>query len=532
MRIKTPWETDTNLKPSRRQFLRWGRDFSALLALSTLPAFAVAAATQLTRLRSYPFTLGVASGDPTPDSVILWTRLDRAALPDSVNQRDGGTMIEVAYEVATTDSFDRIVRSGSVVAAPELGYSAHAEIRGLEADQEYFYRWVVAGEFSPVGRSKTAPLANVNVDEVRFAIASCQQYEHGFYTAYQHMAQEDLDLIVHLGDYIYESSWGSNLVRAHEGPEIITLEDYRARYTTYRSDTDLQAAHARAPWVVTWDDHEVDNNYAASIAEDEQTPEQLLRRRAAGYQAFYEFMPIRLPVGRQGPDMPIHRRLRFGNLMEMSVLDTRQYRDDQACGDGRQLSCSEHQNPNRSLLGAAQKNWLFNSLATTDATWNVLAQQIMMASLRSRDEDNEQLWSMDIWDGYPFERQQLLDFMAERSTPNPVVLTGDIHSNWAADLKQDFDDENSATIGSEFVGTSITSGGDGRDSSDYGNSLMANNPHVKFYNGQRGYLRATLTPQQWRTDYKILDRVTVAGEPLRTRASYVVEAGRPGVQEA
>ena len=243
-------------------------------------------------------------------------------------------------------------------------------------------------------------------------------------------------------------------------------------------------------------------------------------------------MPVRLPVGRQGPDMPIHRRLRFGKLLEMSVLDTRQYRSDQACGDGRKPSCAEHQDPSRTLLGQAQKQWLLDSLGSADARWNVLAQQIMMAGLRSVGENGEQLWPMDIWDGYPVERQELLQALADAGTPNPVVITGDIHSHWAAELKLDFDDPASRVVGTEFVGSSISSGGDGQDSSDYGAALLANNPHVKLYNSQRGYVANTITPAQWRADFKVLPRVTVPGEPISIRRSYVVEDGDPRLQEA
>lgn len=514
---------------SRRQLLRIGSQLGAALSMGALPALAHSAARSLSNLPGDPFTLGVASGDPTSDSVVLWTRLAREVLAAIGAYED---VLEVRWEVAEDENFSRIVRTGTIASTPLLGHSAHAEVRGLNPATRYYYRWHIGNVTSPTGRTKTAAAADDNNSRFEFAFASCQQYEHGFYTAYQHMAEEDLDLIVHLGDYIYERSWGQNLVRAHEGPEILNLDDYRARYTTYRSDTDLLAAHASAPWVVTWDDHEVDNNYAAEIAEDDQTPEQLLVRRAAAYQAFYEFMPIRLPVGRQGPNMPIHRRLRFGKLMEMSVLDTRQYRSDQACGDGRKQSCAEHQDSSRTLLGAAQKDWLYNSLATADATWNVLAQQIMMASLRSRDENGNELWPMDIWDGYPYERQELLQYMDEVGTPNPVVLTGDIHSNWAADLKLDFDNLNSKTVGSEFVGTSITSGGDGQDMTDYGADLLSNNPHVKFYNAQRGYVKATLTPETWLSEYKVVDKVTEAGAPISVRKRFAVEAGRPGVQEA
>jgi alkaline phosphatase D len=516
-----------NRQFTRRQFLQEGARLSAIIAMSSLSGFVFGASRNLNRVAAYPFYLGVASGDPTPDSVILWTRISKEALAGTGAENDP---IQVGYEISESPSFSRLVRSGNVVAPAELGHSAHAEIRGLQSGREYFYRWILAGEMSPVGRTKTAARADEAIRNFQFAFASCQQYEHGYYTAYQHMAEEDLDLIVHLGDYIYESSWGDNLVRHHEGPEIISLDDYRRRYETYKSDEHLMSAHAAAPWVVTWDDHEVDNNYAAGIAEDEQTPEQLLRRRAAAYQAYFEFMPIRLPVGRQGPDMPIHRRLRFGNLLDMNVLDTRQYRSDQACGDGRKLSCDAHRDASRTLLGKSQRDWLFNGLETADATWNVLAQQVMMAGLRSPGDGSGELWPMDIWDGYPYERKALLDHLLQSGTPNPVVLTGDIHANWVADLKVDFDNPQSKTVGTEFVGTSITSGGDGADMTDYGRTLLANNPHVKFYNAQRGYVKSSLTPSSWTADYKVVESITEPDAAIKTRVSYVIEAGEPGAQ--
>ncbi len=522
-------ERKYNRSISRRHLLQIGTQLATALSLGAVPGISHSDSRSLSSLPADPFALGVASGDPTSDSVVLWTRLAHDVLREAGSQND---VLDVRWELASDADFNRIVRTGSIAATPDLGHSVHAEVRGLHANSDYFFRWHIGNATSPIGRTRTAAHADADIQSFQFAFASCQQYEYGFYTAYRHMAEERLDLIVHLGDYIYERSWGENLVRAHEGSEILTLNDYRARYNTYKSDPDLQAAHSSAPWVVTWDDHEVDNNYAAESAEDDQTPEQLLMRRAAAYQAFYEFMPIRLPVGRQGPNMPIHRRLRFGKLMEMNVLDTRQYRSDQACGDGRRQSCAAHRDTGRTLLGNAQKDWLYNSLATTDATWNVLAQQIMMAGLRSRDENGNELWPMDIWDGYPHEREELLHFMDEAGTPNPVVLTGDIHSNWAADLKLDFDDQASKTVGSEFVGTSITSGGDGSDMTEYGAGLLSNNPHVKFYNAQRGYVKATLTPEQWLSEYKVLNKVTEVGAPIDTRKRFIVEAGQPGVQDA
>jgi alkaline phosphatase D len=274
--------------------------------------------------------------------VILWTCLDWRVLGSAAIS---GELIPVGYEISDSESFSNIVRVGRAIAAPELGYSVYADVRGLLPGRDHFYRWQVAGATSQVGRTRTAAMDSSQLDQFRFAFSSCQQFEQGYCTAYRHIAEENLDLIAHLGDYIYESSWGQNLVRAHEGPEIIPLDDYRARYQTYKADPDLQAAHASAPWIVTWDDHELDDSYAAVVPEDDQSPQQFLRRGAAACQAWYEFMPVRLPVGRQGPDMPIHRQFRFGKLMEMNVLDTRQYRSDQACGDGRKVSCAEHQDP-------------------------------------------------------------------------------------------------------------------------------------------------------------------------------------------
>lgn len=516
---------------SRRRLLRLGARLGGALALGALPFAAHGGARRLGRLAENPFRLGVASGDPTPGSVVLWTRLDRDALARAGAERDA---VEAVFEVAADANFSRIARRGAVAASPELGHSAHADVRGLEPDTVYHYRWLVGGAASPVGRTRTAPAAHARNDAFRFAFASCQHYEHGYYTAYRHMAREELDLIVHLGDYIYEYGPGGRAVagRVHEGPEVVTLDDYRARYATYRGDPDLQAAHAAAPWVATWDDHEVDNNYAADIAEDGQTPERLLARRAAAYQAFYEFMPVRLPAGRRGPDMPIHRPFRFGRLLEMHVLDTRQYRSDQACGDGRSPDCDGLRDPGRTLLGQAQKRWLFRRLAAADAAWNVLAQQVMMAGLRSVGGNGETLRPMDAWDGYPHERRELLELWDRAGTPNPVVITGDAHSNWASDLKLDFDDESSKTVGAEFVGTSISSGGDGQDAGGYGAPFLPHNPHVKFHNAQRGYVTVTVTPELWRGDFKVLPRVTTPGAPIGVRRSCVVEAGRPGVRTA
>ena len=513
---------------NRRTFLRQGMHVTTLLAASTLSASALGA-TRLARVTANPFYLGVASGDPRPDSVVIWTRLARETLGNALSRNEP---VAVDYEIAETANFSTIYRKGSAAALPELGYSVHLDLQGLNPGKEYYYRWMLGGEVSNVGRTKTAPALDATTESFRFGFASCQQYEHGYFTALDHMAKERFDLIVHLGDYIYEETWGANNVRHHNAPEIYTLDDYRARYELYKQDLDLQAAHASAPWAVTWDDHEVDDNYANAIAVDEQTPKQLLIRRAAAYQAFYEFMPIRLPSGRQGASMQIYRPLQFGTLMDMTILDTRQYRNDQACGDGMKPSCDQHREPNRTLLGEAQKDWLFKRLRTSGSTWNVMAQQVMMGRLLRRNEQEEEMFLMDIWDGYPDERDELLARLKSAQTPNPIVLTGDIHSNWVNNILSDFSNESSEVIATEFVGTSITSGGDGSDASNTAAQTLSDNSHVKFYNRQRGYVSCYLSKDLWQSDYKILDKVSEPGHPIRTRASFVVEAGNPGALEA
>ncbi len=488
------------------------------------------------RFSDYPFTLGVASGEPLPDGVVLWTRL----APDPLN---GGGMpdkkVPVQWQVATDEVFNNVVLEGSTFARPELAHSVHVEVGGLNPASEYFYRFRAGPELSQVGRTKTAPAAGASLAEMTFAIVSCQQYEHGYFTAYRRMAeQEQLDLVVHLGDYIYE--YGPNEyvapggnVRAHSGPEIVTLSDYRNRHAQYRTDEDLQAAHEAFPWAVTWDDHEVENNYADEVPEARNltpTTEAFLRRRAAAYQAYYEHMPLRRSSVPTGPDMLLYRRLTYGNLAEFNVLDTRQYRDDQAANDGTDPPNPESLDPNRTLTGNEQEQWLLNGLAASGATWNVLAQQVFFAQ-RDFNTDDTQRFSMDAWDGYVGSRNRISNFIQERGSLNPVVLTGDVHNNWACDLKANYDDPASATFGSEFVGTSITSGGDGADTNPNQENVVAENPHIKFFNGQRGYVRCTLTPEQWRADYRVLPFVKQPGAPVYTRASFAIEAGNPGLQQ-
>jgi alkaline phosphatase D len=504
---------------NRRDFIKVSRDAAVLVGLGALPA----AGQQPVRFRSNPFALGVASGDPSAAGVVLWTRLDREALNAA---GASSARIGVRWEVAEDDSFRRVVRRGSSIAGPELGHSVHVEVERLRPGRDYWYRFTAGGEASATGRTRTAPAAGASPEQFRFAFVSCQNYEQGYYTAYHRLASEDLDAIVHLGDYIYEARTDGVQVRQHEAGEVFSLEEYRARYVHYRSDHNLQAAHALFPWIVTMDDHEVVNNYAGSSPSGGQSAEQLLLRRAAAYQAFYEFMPVRISSMPRGPDMNVFRRLGFGDLVAFHVLDTRQYRAGQACGGGVRARCEGAVNRSQTMMGAAQEKWLMEGLTASNARWNVLANQVMMAQV----DNGGRTFSMDKWDGYVDARNRLLAFLAEARPSNPIAITGDVHASYASDLKTDFDDPSSPIIGSEFVGTSISSGGDGHDGT--GSEMRAINPHLKFFNARRGYVRATITPSRWVSDYRVIPYVSRPGAPVETRASFVVEHGRPGVQPA
>ncbi|KAF3886975.1 MULTISPECIES: alkaline phosphatase D family protein [Nostocales] len=508
-----------------------------ILGAGALTGFAIANQFQQrvlaqVKFSSYPFTLGVASGEPYPTSVILWTRL----APEPLN---GGGMpqvnVPIHWEVATDSNMRNIVAKGTEIAIPELAHSVRVEVNQLKPETWYWYRFTSGTEESPIGRTRTAPRRESNVSKLAFALANCQQYQTGYYTAYKYMAQEDLDLVVHVGDYIYEGAIAPNAIRNYTSTEIFTLEDYRNRHALYKTDENLQAAHAAFPWIVTWDDHEVENNYANDISEIDNEPDQdpavFLQRRAFAYQAYYEHMPLR-PFSRpSGPDMQLYRRLEFGKLATFHVLDTRQYRTDQPCGDGTKERCPEVFDSNATITGQRQENWLYRGLDRSQAQWNVIAQQVMVAQ-RDLTPGPGQTFSMDKWDGYYASQRRLMNFLEQRKPSNPIVLTGDVHNNWAIDLKADFDNPESATVGSEFVGTSITSGGDGADSNPTVEAYLPDNPHIKFFNNQRGYVRFTITPELWTSDYKVLSNVTTPFGTLSNRATFVVENGRPGIQSA
>lgn len=476
-----------------------------------------------------PFQLGVASGDPLPDGFVIWTRL----APEPV---EGGGMppevVEVTWEVAEDESFQTIVKKGKAFATPQLGHSVHVEVHGLKPHRWYWYRFHCGDASSRVGRARTTPGFQAAADQLRFAFASCQHYEHGHYTAYEHMVKEDLDLILHLGDYIYEYATSDRGVRKHNSHEIESLDDYRNRLALYRTDEHLQTAHALCPWLVVWDDHEFDNNCAGDVSEEAGVEtEKFLLRRANAYQAYYEMMPLRRRSLPRGPHMRLYRRIPYGRLANFQMLDTRQYRTDQPNGDGLKPLDESQADRTATALGEQQEQWLMRDLLSSHSNWNILGQQIMMAHV-DRIEGEEQKFSMDQWPGYSVSRNRLIEFLRDRKVPNPIVLTGDIHNHWANDLKVDFFDEKAPVVATEFVGTSISSGGNGNEGKEKEASLKAENPFVHFYNAQRGYVSCTVTPKEWRTDFQVVEYVDRPGAPLETKASFVVESNQPGAKPA
>jgi alkaline phosphatase D len=477
-----------------------------------------------------PFQLGIASGDPFARGVTLWTRLAPRPLdPDGGMTAD---RVAVRWEVAEDEKFARVVKHGTATATPELAYSVHVNVDGLEPDRWYFYRFMSGDAVTPVGRTRTTPGGNA-VTPLRFVFASCQNYEQGLYTAYQHMAAEDLDLVAHLGDYIYENAPRPNVVRSHVGPLLMTLADYRLRYGQTKMDEHLRAAHVGRPWIVTWDDHDVSQNYAGLIAADTTlTTDIMKRRRAAAYQAWWEHQPVRLPATRDWANLDITRRAQWGSVAQLTVMDTRQYRSDQACGDGTKVvPCGEWAGPSRTLMGDRQERWLLDGISSSKASWQVLANQVMMAPFDSQAGEGQRE-SMDQWSGYPVARDRLLGELAKRAPNRTVVITGDIHSAWVNELHSSFSTPDAPTIGAEFVGTSITSGGDGNDRNMAAGRLAADNPHVKWQNGRRGYVSCVVTPTEWHAEYRTLEFVSKPDAPLMTPTKWVVRNGVAGIERA
>jgi len=524
---------------SRRRFVQGA---AAASALGLLPAGRLAAQV---RFGSDPFQLGVASGDPAPDGFVLWTRL----LPEPHEPEQlGSVLFEVDWEVAEDASFSRIVKTGRQFALPHLAHSVHAEVTGLEPGREYFYRFRLGRYESPAGRALTCPALDATPTSLRFVTTSCAQLEQGFFSAYRYMADDRPDLIVELGDYIYEDGYGRRRVRLGHAKEAITLDDYRRRYAQYKLDPDLQAAHEACPWLVTWDDHEVDNDYAGLTGEHELCGGEAVRstfpaRRAAAYQAWYEHMPVRRSRLRPDGGVQVYGATDWGRLARFYLLDTRQYRSVQACARpatpatcdmeaGRKLlsigagggwraptyepACrQEMEDPSRTMLGAEQEAWLDEALGASRAEWNLLAQGTPFAPIYEGSPDALLLYT-DGWSAYPAAKQRMLDALARRKTRNPVVLTGDLHAFFVSDVL-DARDRLSAV---ELVTTSACN-----NNSDKSKVLHLN-PHIRYHEGTHsGYTRCELSASRLRADMVAIEDMRDPRTPRSVLASFEIDSG-------
>jgi alkaline phosphatase D len=491
------------------------------------------------RLAANPFALGVASGSPTHDSVVLWTRLMAAEGADAI----GVSPVTVRWELADDERFSRVVQRGQSQALAELAHSVHVEVAGLEPDRWYFYRFITGDAVSTTGRTRTFAAPGTPVQRLRLAYASCQRWEHGYFSAYRHMREESVDAVLFLGDYIYEYPTAANAVRTPTGGWVLTLEDYRRRYALHKSEADLQAMHAACPWLVTWDDHEVQNDYAGlNPGQSGPSVFNFGQRRAAAYQAFYEHMPLRSSVLTRaieglatGAEMRIYSQQRVGSLANIVMLDDRQYRNQQVCTRGGRngsgtldpQACAAWEDPKRTLLGPDQERWLDAALATQGAVWNIIGQQTLFGQLDARSGPGKLLWN-DGWDGYPVARQRVTESLQRNRVANPVLLGGDMHENWVGHVKADYDRPDSATVGVEFCGTSISSRSDAQNA-----GKLAENPHFVFADAERkGYGVAEFTPRQLTTTLRVVDDVRVQDTRVETLARFVVQAGQPRLEKA
>ena len=512
----------------------------AASALAAAPSIVLATASSQ-KWQRFPFTLGVASGAPTPEGFVIWTRLAPDPMsvdPALVGGLSGGD-ISLRFEIAADEAMRNIVQSGTALAEARYAYSVHHVVRGLKPGRPYWYRFVSGDASSRIGRALTLPAAGASLDKLRVGYVSCSNYETGYFAAYRHLAAELPDVVLCLGDYIYEyvEKLEANLVRRHSGGvEPVDLQGYRNRYAQYRLDEDLQHLHATAPSLVTWDDHEVHNDYADMLSQAFVDPAEFAKRRASAYSAFYEHMPVTPTRPPDGPFLRIYDRFTFGNLAEVFMADARQYRSRPPCygppdrKPGRVITtheCPELYSEQRSMLGSAQEAWLQDGLAQSHARWNIVAQSLLMAQMRRRNKAGEPVLWTDDWNGYPASRARLLRHIRDARVANPLVVGGDVHSFWANDLKLDFDNPNSPTVATEFVGSSISANPPTFDFA----AALPENPHVRFFDKSvRGYVCADITAAQTSVRFQAISDRRDPQATVRTLRSFVVESGRAGVQ--
>jgi alkaline phosphatase D len=470
------------------------------------------------QLSGDPFGLGVASGDPRPDSVILWSRL--APTPLSEGDRSGmpADRVDVVWEVATDERLRRVVARGVATAEVDAGHSVHVEAAGLDPATDYHYRFRVGDWTSPVGRTRTLPAPGDVPDRFTLAVANCQWIDTGRYAAYRHMLDQDLDLVLHLGDYVYEYPGARSLPA--RVPE--TVEDWRLRYASYRRDDDLRAAHARFPFVCTWDDHEVRNNYMGDTVPDGLGPEQVRELRAAAYRAWWENLPTRMPEP-DGADLPIFQHLDVGDLARLYVLDERQGADEPPCraelGPDDFGDCAARTDDgDRTRLGGAQEDWFAEATRSSDAVWNVVGNPVVLAGIDAGAPEGESAFWLDSWDGYPDARLRLVESLAE--VDNPVVVTGDYHAGMVLDVHRRPLDPQTDVVCTELMAPPISS-------VLFPSDLGPRNPHLRQQLDEHGYLAVELTPDRLVARFQVVADVADPASAVTTAATWTFEPGEP-----
>jgi alkaline phosphatase D len=514
----------------RRHFHQLLQSSAMALALSPWLTAVAAPEPKARSWRVNPFSLGVASGRPRADSVVLWTRL----LVSEEDRAAGIEALRVDVEVFADANLKRRVQKAEVFTDAHRAHSVHLHVQHLQPSTDYWYRFRQGDAYSPVGHTRTAPALNADVRELRIALSSCQHYEQGQYIAHAEIAKQKLDFVLFMGDYIYESSNPQYAIRKHSGDEPKTLAQYRERYEQYKRDPMLQAAHAAHPWVLMWDDHEVVNDYANDQDRQYTDPQQMLLRRAAAYQAYFEHQPVLLGPDKDNPaNMLLYEQLSWGKLADVWTLDCRQYRSAQACrdpvrGGGRMVvQCDELNDPTRTMLGNEQERWITDSLSQSKRQWKLVAQATQISSTSIPAPVGRSYWN-DAWDGYPEARKRLLQTVVDAKLSNVVTLGGDVHCNVAANLRLEPNNPQSPIVASEFVTTSITSRGLG----DKAASVIreSNSDLLHYRSDERGYSLITVTPKEVRCDFRTTKFPAGSEAGLKTQASYVVKSGKAGPQ--
>ncbi len=467
------------------------------------------------KLSADPFTLGVASGDPLASNVVLWTRLapapttgGLAGMPDAP--------VDVTWQVATDEAFTSVVTSGTARTESGAAHSVHVDAGGLAPSTDYYYRFTAGGFTSPVGRTRTFAGGDSVPDHLRVGVVTCQDFGTGYYAAYRHLLDEDLHLVVHLGDYIYEHDLP--IVRSLTPPGTPTdLDGFRSRYAAYKADADLRAAHARYPFLVMWDDHEVTNNYAGNTGTFGQTADDMREMRAAAYRAWWEHMPVRVAPPTDA-DVDIYRSVKIGGLARISLLDERQYADVPPCRDSAVSDtgdCPARAGNDREYLGPKQQSWFAQTVAPKDVVWDLVGNPTVVAGVNAGTLAAPAYY-LETWDGYPQARRRFIESL-RTAGGQPVVLTGDYHAGMVADIHETPGDTSTAVVTTELMTPAVTSVPFPLP--------RETNPHIHYATERHGYLTLDVEPTQITATFRLLDDIAKPDTAITTGATWRIAKG-------